>query len=222
MPNWKKLVVSGSDASLNSLNVQNAVTASYFVGDGSQLTNLSVEISEIATISDSFTSTTSFTATHNFNTKNVVVTVYDSNDRVIIPDSITTINNSTVDIVFSELTTGRVVVSKGGHLIQYSGNANTLNNESGSYYLNYTNLSSIPNGIVSSSLQISNLTTYRETISGSSIYEITHSLNEDYPIVQIYNTDRSQIIPASITTTSENSLDIEFNSLFSGTVVVKK
>ena len=30
MPNWKKLIVSGSDASLNSLNVTNAVTASAF------------------------------------------------------------------------------------------------------------------------------------------------------------------------------------------------
>ena len=40
MPNWRKLIVSGSDATLNSLNVTNAVTASFFVGDGSGLTNL--------------------------------------------------------------------------------------------------------------------------------------------------------------------------------------
>ena len=46
MPNWKKLVVSGSDAHLNSLSVAENVTASSFTGsfsgDGSQLTNLSV------------------------------------------------------------------------------------------------------------------------------------------------------------------------------------
>ena len=40
MPNWKKVIVSGSDANLNSLNVTNAVTASSFVGDGSQLTGI--------------------------------------------------------------------------------------------------------------------------------------------------------------------------------------
>jgi hypothetical protein len=40
MPNWKKLIVSGSDATLRSLNVSNAVTASFFTGDGSGLTNL--------------------------------------------------------------------------------------------------------------------------------------------------------------------------------------
>lgn len=41
MPNWKKLIVSGSDAALLNLNVTNAVTASAFVGDGSGLTGIS-------------------------------------------------------------------------------------------------------------------------------------------------------------------------------------
>jgi hypothetical protein len=40
VPNWKKVIVSGSDANLNSLEVTNTVTASFFVGDGSGLTNL--------------------------------------------------------------------------------------------------------------------------------------------------------------------------------------
>lgn len=40
MPNWKKLIVSGSDAALSNLNVTNDVTASAFVGDGSALTGI--------------------------------------------------------------------------------------------------------------------------------------------------------------------------------------
>ena len=40
MPNWKKLIVSGSDAVLSNLNVTNAVTASAFKGDGSALTGV--------------------------------------------------------------------------------------------------------------------------------------------------------------------------------------
>ena len=40
MPNWKKLITSGSDASFNSINVDTFVSASSFVGDGSGLTGV--------------------------------------------------------------------------------------------------------------------------------------------------------------------------------------
>jgi hypothetical protein len=43
MPNWKKVIISGSDASLNSLTLTNGATGSFtgsFIGDGSQLTGI--------------------------------------------------------------------------------------------------------------------------------------------------------------------------------------
>lgn len=40
MAQWKKLIVSGALAELNNVNVDNAVTASFFKGDGSGLTNI--------------------------------------------------------------------------------------------------------------------------------------------------------------------------------------
>ena len=40
MAEWKKVVVSGSSAELSNLNVDSAVTASFFKGDGSALTNI--------------------------------------------------------------------------------------------------------------------------------------------------------------------------------------
>lgn len=47
MPNWKKVIVSGSEASLSNLFVDSNITASYFTGsfkgDGSGLTNLNVD-----------------------------------------------------------------------------------------------------------------------------------------------------------------------------------
>ena len=94
MPNWKKLIVSGSDASLSNLNVANAVTASYFKGDGSAITGVTSTVTETATVSDSFTNQTSVTSTHNFGTKNVIVTVYNSSDEMIIPASVTTNTNN--------------------------------------------------------------------------------------------------------------------------------
>ena len=47
MPNWKKVIVSGSEASLLSLKVDNSVTASFFSGsfkgDGSNLSNVPLD-----------------------------------------------------------------------------------------------------------------------------------------------------------------------------------
>ena len=40
MPSWKKIIVSGSDASLSSLSVDGTVTANTFSGDGSSLTSV--------------------------------------------------------------------------------------------------------------------------------------------------------------------------------------
>ena len=40
MAQWKKLIVSGALAELNNVDVDNAVTASFFKGDGSALTNI--------------------------------------------------------------------------------------------------------------------------------------------------------------------------------------
>ena len=63
---------------------------------------------------------------------------------------------------------------------------------------------------------------YRESISGATSYAITHSLNEDYPIVQVYSSSRAMVIPAEVITTSANAFDISFSTTFDGTVVVKK
>ena len=159
-----------------------------FTGDGSALTGITSQVTEQATIVDSFTSQTSVVTTHNFGTKNVIVSVFDSNDAMIIPDSIVTTDTNTVTTTLDTSTSGRVVVAKGGH-------------------------------IVSGSIQQS---TYRENISGASSYAVTHSLSEDYPIVQVYSSSRAQVIPSEIITTSANALDISFTSIFNGTVVVKK
>jgi hypothetical protein len=56
MPNWKKVIVSGSDASLNSLYVTNAVTASVFSGSftGSIFGTASYSISASQALTSSF------------------------------------------------------------------------------------------------------------------------------------------------------------------------
>jgi len=203
MPNWKKIVLSGSTAALSNLDVDNAITASAFIGDGSALTNISAQVTEQATITDTFTSVTSKAITHNFNTKNVLVSVYNDSDELIIPASTVTTSVNVVTITFDSSTTGRAVVAKGGHLV------------SGSAVLSGT-------GVFSGSAQIDAVTRYEESITGNTSYTVTHNLGEDYPIVQVYDTNKFQTIPGIISASTANAVYIEFDSNFTGKVVIKK
>ena len=115
---WKKIVVSGSSAELSNINVNNAVTASSFIGDGSALTNLT--IAQVATVTDTFTAQTTVATTHNFGTKNVQVQVFNDSDQLIIPATVTTTDTNTVTTTFDSSTSGRVVVAKGGHIVSGS------------------------------------------------------------------------------------------------------
>jgi len=135
MPNWKKIALSGSNPEFSSLTVDGAIEASKFSGsfsgsyqgDGSELTGLT--LSQVSTVSDTFTSATSKTVTHNFSTKNVIVQVYDNDDNIIIPKTVTTTDTNTVDITLDTSTTGRVVVAKGGHIVSGSVNFDNLSNK---------------------------------------------------------------------------------------------
>lgn len=122
-------IVSSSTQITGDLNV-NSVTASFFVGDGSQLTNVETSIVETSTIVDSFSNKTSISVPHNFDTKNVIISVFNSNDEQIIPASIITTDTNTVDVTFERLTSGRVVVAKGGHRVTgvYVDQVSTLSN----------------------------------------------------------------------------------------------
>ena len=214
-----ELVLSGSN--LDGMTVSGSFSGS-FQGDGSDLTGLTVD--QVTTVSDTFTNATSKTVTHNFGTKNVIVSVYDNNDGYFLPSSIITTNTNQVTVTFVGTESGRVVVAKGGHVVQgTASDANLLDGEDGTYYLNYGNFTSVPSGIVSGSSQITDLTTHKETVSGASSYAVDHNLNEQYPIVQAWNTTTSQQeLPQSITTNSVNRVTVVFSTTFAGKIIVKK
>jgi hypothetical protein len=233
--------ITGSLTLGGNIQITGTLTASFFVGDGSQLTNLpNPDVSQVATVTSSFDNQSSISVTHNFDSKNVIISVYQSNDTQIIPQSVTLTNNDTVDIVLSGNHSGYVVVAKGGHIVSGSASDSLLlNGEAGSYYLDYTNFTNIPSGIISSSAQIdtlfnidglisgstqiTDLTTFKQDVSGSTSYTITHNLNEEYPIVQAWNTSsKRQEVPSIIESTSVNALDITFSATFSGKIIVKK
>jgi len=212
-------VISGSN--LDGMTVSGSFSGS-FQGDGSNLTGITVE--QAATVTDTFTNVSSKVVTHNFGTKNVIVTVYDENDGYFIPNSIVTTNDNQVTVTFASTESGRVVVAKGGHVVQgVASDANLLDGEDGTYYLNYGNFTNIPSGIISGSAQITDLTTHKETVSGASSYAVDHNLSEQYPIVQCWNTSTSQQeFPQSITTNSVNRVTVVFSTTFAGIIIVKK
>ena len=212
-------VISGSN--LDGMTVSGSFSGS-FQGDGSNLTGITVE--QAATVTDTFTNVSSKVVTHNFGTKNVIVTVYDENDGYFIPNSIVTTNDNQVTVTFASTESGRVVVAKGGHVVQgVASDANLLDGEDGTYYLDYGNFTNIPSGIISGSAQITDLTTHKETVSGASSYAVDHNLSEQYPIVQAWNTATSrQELPNSITTNSANRVTVDFSTTFAGIIIVKK
>lgn len=93
-------------------------------GDGSNLTNITV--SQAATIASTFTSQTSVAVSHNFDSKNVSVTVYNSSDELILPASVTLTDNDTATVTFDSSTSGRIVVAKGGHIVSGSVSADNI------------------------------------------------------------------------------------------------
>lgn len=169
-------------------NISGSFTGS-FTGDGSQLTNLpAADVSQVATVTSSFDNQSTIVVNHSFNSKNVIVSVYDSNYSQIIPQTVTLTDNDTTTIVLSSPNSGHVVVAKGGHIIA---------NE--------------------------DLTTYKVDVTGNSTYTITHNLNDDYPLVQAWNTfTKRQEQPSDIESLTSSSLQITFSSNFEGKIVVKK
>lgn len=101
-----------------NINISGSVTASYFSGDGSQLTNITVD--QAATVKQTFTNQSTWVVTHNLNTVNAIAQVYDVNDYQIIPQTLRITDANTITVTFSQQESGYVVVAKGGHILSGS------------------------------------------------------------------------------------------------------
>lgn len=107
-----------------NINISGSVTASYFVGDGSQLTNITVD--QAATIKRTFTNQSTWVVNHNLNTVNPIAQVYDVNDYQVIPQTLRVTDSNTITVTFSQQESGYVVVAKGGHIVSGSINAQNI------------------------------------------------------------------------------------------------
>jgi hypothetical protein len=106
------------------VDISGSVTASYFVGDGSRLENITVDQS--ATIKRSFTNQSTWVVSHNLDTENAIVQAYNNDNYQIIPQSVRLTDSNTVTITFPTQESGYVVVAKGGHIVSGSISAGNI------------------------------------------------------------------------------------------------
>jgi hypothetical protein len=107
-----------TEAIVGNVYISGSVTASYFVGDGSQLTNITVD--QASTIQKSFTNQSTWVVNHNLDTPNAIAQVFDVNGYQIIPATLRHTNNNTITITFDSSESGYVVVARGGHIVSGS------------------------------------------------------------------------------------------------------
>lgn len=100
------------------VNIDGSVTASYFVGDGSRLENITVD--QAATVKRSFTNSSTWVVSHNLDTENAIVQAYNNDNYQIIPQTVQLTDSNTVTITFPSQESGYVVVAKGGHVVSGS------------------------------------------------------------------------------------------------------
>jgi hypothetical protein len=123
--NVKEFVTLDHEGTLTgSLNISGSVTASYFVGNGSQLTNITV--AQTATIKETFTNSDTWSVEHNLDTANPIIQAYDSSNFQVIPLSVELVDNNNARLIFSSTTSGYVVVAKGGHIVSGSVSADNI------------------------------------------------------------------------------------------------
>ena len=106
-----------------SVNITGSVTATEFIGDGSGLTNLTVD--QAATVQQTFEGTT-WNVNHNLDTTSPLVAVYDENNFQIIPQGVRIVDADNVQITFPLSATGSAVVAKGGHIVSGSIDADNI------------------------------------------------------------------------------------------------
>ena len=100
-----------------------------------------------------FTNSSLWTVNHNLGTDYPDVTVWDSNKKIIIPNTIESVTENQIKIYFSVPTTGHVSVSRGGHIVSGS--------------LSWEGIVNKPSGIVSGSSQLTGAYDARYVLSGS-------------------------------------------------------
>jgi len=172
---------------------------------------------------------TTWTITHGLNTLTPLVNVYNSGYNQLIPASITSTNVNVTTITFSTAQAGYAIISKGSGIVSqtvasasYAATATSASYaQTASYFSGSISSAVSASYAVSSSYAVT--ASYASTVgfnfqqvTPSTTWTITHNLNNQYPLVQIYDTNNLVFIPQSITGTSNNVTTVTFSNAVAG------
>lgn len=236
MPNWKKLVVSGSAGNLSSLSVDTSISAS--VISATQFTG-SLYGTASQAVSSSYVLTASYvnTAQTASYILNAVSSSYAATASFAysFPDQgfeFTQATGSSTWTVNHNLNTFTPLVdvydSTYNQLIPASVSSIDVNTTQITFSTAQAGYAIISKGSgISSQVAVSasfaTTASYAASVginfvqsSPSSTWTINHNLNNKYPLVQIYDSSDATIIPQSIVGTSTNTVTITFSTAISG------
>jgi hypothetical protein len=204
MPNWKKLIVSGSDAHLNSLDVNTFVSASEFVGVFQGALSSSAQIAN--DISGAFYSVSGS-----------------------IASDITDIIDGTQIVTSASYALTASYILNGGTTFPYEGDAVITGSflVSGSV-VDFINATAISGSIFSGSfvgdgtgltgLGYGDTKKLNQTVPATT-WSFSHNMNEQYPTVTVYNVNNEVVQPSKIEAESANTLKLYFGAPTAGTAV---
>lgn len=247
MPNWKKLITSGSSGSLAHLSVDTSVTAISLTGsiDFSYLTNTPTLISSSAQISSdisgSFTSTSSSIASDIASlvsfSSSLETTIYDytgsfTGDGSGLTNVTTTITEeSTVSQTFTSANTASVshlFGTKDVIVTVYDDNddqfiparVNTPDTNTAVVYMDPATTGRV---VVAKGGHLVSGSIHKTLITGTTSSIITHNLQEEFPIVQLYESaSREVFIPQTIKSVDQNNTQIILSELIDCFAIIKR
>jgi len=110
------LRVSGSTTITGSVSITGSITATSFTGSLLGTASYALNGSSNAFLYQTSSAASVWTFNHYLQTRYPIIQIYDNTDSVIIPQSITAVDNNTTTITFSSPRTGTAVASKGGYI----------------------------------------------------------------------------------------------------------
>lgn len=210
MPNWKKLVTSGSSATLNSLYVTNGVTGS-LLGTASWANNATsagntstIDINVFGSPVDSYILFSNVVGTTGVAIGGDADLRYNASTNTLTATTISATRLTGSLFGTSSWSTTSSYALNGGVTQIIAGTNISISSGTGSVTINSTATSGGTG------------TNTTASFSNSSTWTFTHGLNSRYVIVHTLDNNHNQIVPQNITLTDNNTATITFNTAESG------